>query len=357
MTADTKYRKLFTESKEVNMIPVTYEELVNTMLSGKLIPGVKYRITDYLTVGFNNRESMEKPFDIVTVALDESTISELCGAVWSERDVDNYFATSNLEGWRLRYCLHPENRFALPRDWVHKGLIYEMQDENNNICPYDFKNLLSPEGHLTFSTGTTGEEVDLSIGLANARNNTIISYGSREYSKAVIPCVSIYGAETIVDNTIISDSFSLCGRFVFNNRFDCRIATLFPLENSGTTYYGGYYLRNNSISTVSSAAFTMLGSTSEIPNININDCEIACYNTGILQIPVSSKQIKISIAGSASRKYNISDIPARDGMTIRFAGDDDTYASMLYQGKLEIHEGVWDSINQTYTWTDKSITL
>ena len=124
-------------------IDVTYLVLKALIAESKLIPGQKYRITDYTTsVDYENIHTANHPFDIIVIALTNDTLSEEAQAVNSTRDHNGYFSTSNLEAWKIWYCFDNDtNRFTWA-DTKGKGVIYRMIDEWNNDCPYDFKNIL-----------------------------------------------------------------------------------------------------------------------------------------------------------------------------------------------------------------------
>lgn len=98
------------------MVEVTYAELKELRNNGKLIPGQMYRMTDYeTTTSQEGTQAAGHPFDLILTALDEKTLDEKCSAIWSERDVDGYFANSNLPAWQVWYCLdNDSNRFT----WV-----------------------------------------------------------------------------------------------------------------------------------------------------------------------------------------------------------------------------------------------
>jgi hypothetical protein len=79
------------------MTEVNYEDLVGLRDSEKLVPGMKYRITDYETVTLQpETKSGGHFFDVVVTAIDNKTLSEDAEAMHSERDVDGYFSHSNL---------------------------------------------------------------------------------------------------------------------------------------------------------------------------------------------------------------------------------------------------------------------
>jgi len=126
-----------------NMENVTYSVLKPKRDNGKLVPGKYYRITDYVTTtSQSNTRSAGNQFDVIVLALDESTLSENAHAML--HDGDTYFSTNNanLGSWGLKYCLDNDtNKFGWADATNGKGVIYYMKDEWGNECPYDFKNI------------------------------------------------------------------------------------------------------------------------------------------------------------------------------------------------------------------------
>lgn len=81
---------------------VTYDELVELKNNNQLLPGQKYRITDYVTTTMqNDTSSTEYPFDIIVTALNESTLSKKASAIQNSND--RYFSNSDLAAWELEY--------------------------------------------------------------------------------------------------------------------------------------------------------------------------------------------------------------------------------------------------------------
>ena len=134
---DTNGNSLYTSS----VINITYNELKTLKSSKKLVPGMKYRITDYSTVIDTNNyiRSANHQFDIVVVATSTNNLNEWAMAV--SHSGDTYFNKCKLDAWRLLYSLDNDtNKFG----WAStngKGVIYRMIDEFGNDCPYDFKNI------------------------------------------------------------------------------------------------------------------------------------------------------------------------------------------------------------------------
>lgn len=88
------------------MTEVTWQELKDLRDNGQLTAGHKYRMIDYDTyTSQEGTQSAMHPFDLILTALDNKTLSEECSAIQSARDVDGYFANSNLGAWRVWYCL------------------------------------------------------------------------------------------------------------------------------------------------------------------------------------------------------------------------------------------------------------
>lgn len=98
------------------MVNVTYDELVALRDSSQLVPGQKYRMTDYETMTSTaGTQSAGHPFDLILTALDMNVLDEKCSAIHSARDTEGYFADSKLEAWEVHYCLDNDQvRFS----WV-----------------------------------------------------------------------------------------------------------------------------------------------------------------------------------------------------------------------------------------------
>ena len=123
------------------MTEITWSELKALRDNSQLIPGIQYRITDYVTTTVQeNTQSAGHQFDIIVVADDVNKLNENARAILHSGDT--YFANSKLEAWELKYCLDNDTtRFAWADTTNGKGVIYRMVDEFNNDCPYDFKNI------------------------------------------------------------------------------------------------------------------------------------------------------------------------------------------------------------------------
>lgn len=126
-----------------NMIEITYNELAELRTNNNLVPGMYYRIIDYITTTTqSNTRSANQPFDLILLATSVNSFSEQAHAICSERDVDNYFNRCDLGSWKIWYCFDNDtNRFGWADPENGKGVIYRMIDNWNNDLPYDFKNI------------------------------------------------------------------------------------------------------------------------------------------------------------------------------------------------------------------------
>jgi hypothetical protein len=123
------------------MLNRTHSEMVSLVDTSELIPGMKYRITDYVTTtSVMDTTSNQKQFDIIVTATSNNTLNE--DAFVMHHKGDTYFENSDLSKWRIKYSLSNDtSRFR----WAKSdgtGVIYYMKDEFGNEAPYDFKNIM-----------------------------------------------------------------------------------------------------------------------------------------------------------------------------------------------------------------------
>ena len=120
---------------------ITYAQLVTLRNNGELVPGQRYRITDYTcTTTQPETRSAGHVFDIIVTADDATTLNENARAV--KHVGDTYFNGSKLSAWKLKYCLDNDiTRFAWADTESGKGVIYYLEDEFGNLAEYDFKNI------------------------------------------------------------------------------------------------------------------------------------------------------------------------------------------------------------------------
>ena len=124
---------------------ITWSELKSLRNDGRLVPGQKYRITDYqCTTTQKGTKSAGHQFDIIVTADSESVLNEEARAI--KHLGDNYFSyfyNCDLDAWKIWYCIDNDTtRFKWADETNGKGVIYRMIDEWNNDVPYDFKNII-----------------------------------------------------------------------------------------------------------------------------------------------------------------------------------------------------------------------
>lgn len=123
---------------------VTWQELKDLRDNNQLISGCNYRITDYDFASSDaNITSAHHQFDIVVTALSNNTLSEIASAMMHEDiydttsgDNDNYFQNSNLNAWKLWYCLDNDtSRFSWADNSIDYGDIATIiTNGGSNIC-------------------------------------------------------------------------------------------------------------------------------------------------------------------------------------------------------------------------------
>lgn len=115
--------------------------MVALVATSELIPGMKYRITDYVTTtSVIDTTSNQKQFDIIVTATSNNTLNE--DALVMHHENDTYFENSDLSEWRIKYSLlNDTSRFRWAKS-EGTGVIYYMKDEFGNEAPYDFKNIM-----------------------------------------------------------------------------------------------------------------------------------------------------------------------------------------------------------------------
>ena len=104
-----------TISADLDLIDGTYNELRNLKNKGKLIPGRKYRMTDYVTFAGGEVSgcmigSLEYPFDLILTAItpyefDSRVTAKICPDNGSDRGAFSnwYYRGANLENWEIYY--------------------------------------------------------------------------------------------------------------------------------------------------------------------------------------------------------------------------------------------------------------
>lgn len=260
--------------------PITYNNLKTLVNNRLLASGMLYRITDYATTTVQeNTQSANHQFDIIVRALTESTLDEEAKAV--QHEGDEYFAASNLGGWQLWYTLDNDTaRFAWADAENGKGVIYRLIDEQNNDCPYDFKNIrmrnpldASDESYYyTFDN----DGVDHSLNGNLCFNNVINKYitTSQEINKIIFNKIS---------NTDVSSNFFdvQC----YNNNFvRAQRNNRFGRECYGNNFLGYNYLntfdtkfRNNTVGAESQSMQFGQGATSNVIGANTYYCRFGNY--------------------------------------------------------------------------------
>jgi hypothetical protein len=227
-----------------NPIKVTHSELITLINTSKLITGALYQITDYVTTTAQaDTVSAGNQFDLIVLAISESTISEDAKAVLHEGDT--YFSgRANLAAWEIKYTpFNDTSKFAWADEANGKGVIYFLKDEWSNECPYDFKNIQfartaggivpQTDNYFTFTWVNEADEIeDLSL-IGNTIQNDDGKY-SGVFNNKINNCSGYSYLEVdsilVLSNNIFINEFSHGAGF-FNG---CHSNTLGNNCNSNT---------------------------------------------------------------------------------------------------------------------------
>lgn len=228
------------------VISRTYSELLNESNRGLLIPGMKYRITDFKTkcvstytplnlmTIYDTLGIVEPIFDIIVTAVDESTLSE--DALLAPHITANPYSLKYLEKYKIKYSLYNDTS---KYDWVSPdatGVVYYMKDNWGNEAYYDFKSIMfrdTIDGNaintFTFSyiyeDSNSGLLVCDDFSIYNTcTNNKIGEYIESSARTRHINCVRFYRynssctcANNIIGNNSYSILFSLSSGSFMNN--------------------------------------------------------------------------------------------------------------------------------------------
>ena len=152
----------------INEQSVKYLELLSLRNEAGLVPGRRYRITDYITTTkAENIQSAGHQFDIILVADTDSTLNENAYATLHEGD--DYFIKSNLSSWKLKYCLDND---AVRFSWAYpdeptgiqiNGEIFQ-RDESSDVDYQGERYVAYTNGELLYyvkADAITNEETQL----------------------------------------------------------------------------------------------------------------------------------------------------------------------------------------------------
>lgn len=259
---------------------ITYADLKALRDNAGLKAGHFYRITDYVTTTVQaNTQSANHPFDILIRAISESELETKVSALL--RGGDEYFANNDLSAWELWYSLDNDTaRFAWADAVNGKGVIYRMVDENDNDCPYDFKNIqmrnpldtADENYYYTFD----GNGTDHSLNGNLCFNNVISKYIATVQQINNIIFTNAKGLE--VDNNVFDVK-------CYNNVFTkAQRNNHFGRECYGNNFLGYNYtntfdtkFRNNTVGAESQSMQFGQGATGNVIGANTYYCRFGNY--------------------------------------------------------------------------------
>jgi hypothetical protein len=284
------------------MIETTTDELYSMVVNKTLIPGMKYRITDYdlkvdTSIQYNKdmicgRLSINKAmskFDIIATAATTSNLFadvELC---------DKTETSGIYIGWKAKYDIignaQPSSPGMKTYDYIEptaKGVIYYMEDNFGNSADYDFDNLLYRTiqqnevsdnintYHYTFSVNkiNSTEEIVNLLTTNTPEHQVVSNVKIKSISKYQLPFVffkydmtdvseseTLFGTHTVLKNINISYSEGV----VFRNI----ILRNTSITNSISVAYAISPLVDKNVATTRS----MLQYMSIFDNLKIDGCK------------------------------------------------------------------------------------
>lgn len=278
------YNNVFAGGKtKDNIVKVTYTELAALGAAKKFDTKVIYQLTDY-TISNNWEEnkgvklaSLNHLYDILIAPISNEYLSVNCAATM--HDGETYFTEIELSQWKIKYaCIYS---FSIPYFYNintgnPKGTIFELTDESNNTCNFDFKNITF-NGNLIYGMSIPDPEhgetiIDTSRGgiVANNRYDIVIKNISSEDLFGGILCYNsiIYSGyvSRIKTNTVEDDSKTI----VLNN------VNLYGSEIRINSNQPDMYLVN--FNAHQAINILIKGDVTSIENVEINNCTDCVIN-------------------------------------------------------------------------------
>lgn len=158
------YNNVFSGGKtKDNIVKVTYAELAALGAAKKFDTNVIYQLTDF-TISNNWEEnkgvklaSLNHLYDILIAPISNEYLNVNCAATM--HDGETYFTEIELSQWKIKYGCN----YSLTLPYFYninrgnpKGTIFELTDESNNTCNFDFKNITF-NGNLIYGLSLDGK--------------------------------------------------------------------------------------------------------------------------------------------------------------------------------------------------------
>jgi hypothetical protein len=180
------------DNKGATVLAKTWSELKSLRDSGGLMPGQKYRITDYaFSTCKSDVQSAGHQFDLVVTAISANSISEKASA--AIHDGDDYFANANLSAWDISYCID--------NDWMK--YIWALQEGKFVKC--SAFGWIKETGTITITDTTAGTTSSAYL----LTNDSIAKQYTKILSSYMPAGSSIYGIGTTIAPNILKIGDSL----------------------------------------------------------------------------------------------------------------------------------------------------
>ena len=275
-------------------VNTSYNTLRINRDSSRLRPGQWYRITDYQAVvtGDADISAAGHDYDIIVRADKENELNENAYAI--QREGDTYFNGSNLAAWKLKYTIDNDigvYTWAPSGYWLHKGIVYELEDEFGNKCGYDFKNIMFKRWAIT---GIEASGIDAPTGIsafvAQSSSDTYYSPTSASNVSAASGKLTVNvdpnsykwyytfdngsGEDATVANNASGTSY------IYNNNISC-------IKNRYSTSGLKLYLPRNVFFGIGNRDNNLIGCSANTFSKNTANNEIKCDTDAISGVSVS----------------------------------------------------------------------
>ena len=247
---DSNFAELNEKIDSSKLILTTWSNLNSLKNENKLIPGTKYRITDYVATSITENTTCKTSckFDIIVSAISENELDEVATTISKDG--------ANEEIYKIWYSLtNDSERFAWADTTNGKGVIYRMIDKYNNDVPYDFRNILFRGRNVRIYTNGSLGTISINEG---EYYNTLCSITSNSVEEGSVlglfknikidASLNDEGKQILNNNIIFTYSKKIISNIILNkgcyNNMLTNCKNVHFMQNCYNNYisaYGSYY--------------------------------------------------------------------------------------------------------------------
>lgn len=341
---------------------VLYADLKAMRDAGELTPGQLYRIIDYeATTTQEGTRAVSHPFDIVVVADSENTLNENARAML--RRNDSYYTASDsgadLSAWRLKYTVDNDQHRFFWADPTHgKGVVFFMEDENNNVAPYDFKQLQFAINQITDCPSAPDMVGQYGCEYIDHEGVYDITYSSTTKYAYTFTIIDQETGE-IIDYSVKSRKYIYYDRYIVCHDNIIYPATLIPSGGEGSTPYVPLQLNHIVLVRASVNAYEVYGNIFR-PESKYNIINHACtaneFGEGFhdnIGASMTGNKIGMSCGSSIFNGFYNNTLGASVSSNVFDVVHDNTFGHEIYWCKL--HNFSHNIVGNQVTYTTNAI--